>query len=449
MVTYDWAVKRDREIRDVFVKINKVGLVSYWLLCVLEMYFLVLINSKSGGQDGQHLLEKFREVKDEGQFEGEVVSLTDPGENGGVLGPGPALKAHKDKTKLRILACGGDGTVGWILSEVDNIKWGPAGKPPIAIVPLGTGNDLSRSLNWGGKYKDKPINKLLQEVKESDPTPLDRWRLDVSPAEGEKHPDASDIIPQQISVVNNYFSVGIDAHIALQFHKARNANQDKFTSRTRNLLFYTTAGAKDLVRGKYRQLMDDVSCVVHLEDGSQEDVTDKLKECGAHAILLLNIKNYSGGTKPWKKTDGGESSFSDGLIEVIALDNIDLPLLQIGGKGIPVAQARKVTISTRRALPMQVDGEPLLVNPCTITLSLLNTGNMLVRNKTYSGCGVNCIKGQTVESEENYPMVQKEVEGKEYGAIKTCVSHESHEDEQCRELSYGAKRSRRQRVWCY
>lgn len=347
------------------------------------MYFLVLINARSGGQDGPHLLEKFREVRDEGQFEGEVVSLTDPGENGGVVGPVPSLKANSNKNNLRIIACGGDGTVGWILSEVDNIQWGPGGKPPIAIVPLGTGNDLSRSLHWGGRYKDKPIKKLLHEVKESEPTPLDRWRLDVSPAEGEKHPDASDIIPQQISVVNNYFSVGIDAHIALQFHKARNANQEKFTSRTRNLLFYATAGGKDLVRGQYRHLMDDLSCVVQLEDGSQEDVTDRLKEYGAHAILLLNIKSYSGGTRPWKQKPGGsDASFSDGLIEVIALDNIDLPLLQIGGTGIPVAQARQVTITTRRAMPMQVDGEPLLVNPCTVTLSLLNTGNMLARNKT-------------------------------------------------------------------
>jgi diacylglycerol kinase (ATP) len=49
-------------------------------------------------------------------------------------------------------------------------------------------------------------------------------------------------------VLNNYFSVGIDAEIALQFHRARNSNPDHFTSRTRNLIFYTLEGGKDLVR---------------------------------------------------------------------------------------------------------------------------------------------------------------------------------------------------------
>ena len=56
----------------------------------------------------------------------------------------------------------------------------PPGKTPsIGIIPLGTGNDLSRSLNWGGKYRDKPLRKVLLDMAKADVAYLDRWTLQV------------------------------------------------------------------------------------------------------------------------------------------------------------------------------------------------------------------------------------------------------------------------------
>ena len=53
----------------------------------------------------------------------------------------------------------------------------PNGQPAIGIIPLGTGNDLSRSLNWGGKFKDKPLQKVLLDIDKSSVINMDRWVL--------------------------------------------------------------------------------------------------------------------------------------------------------------------------------------------------------------------------------------------------------------------------------
>ena len=45
------------------------------------------------------------------------------------------------------------------------------------IIDSGTGNDLSRSLNWGGKYRDKPLRKMLIDIAKADIAELDRWSL--------------------------------------------------------------------------------------------------------------------------------------------------------------------------------------------------------------------------------------------------------------------------------
>ena len=122
-----------------------------------------------------------------------------------------------------------------------------------------------------------------------------------------------------------------------------------------------------------------------MQDGTEKDITEKLKHYGAHALLFLNIKSYSGGTRPWKQKSGVQSS-GDGLVEVVAMDNVDLALLNLGGTGESVCQARSVEIETSRAVPIQVDGEPLLMNPFKLRLEYFNSVAMLTKKRTSCKC---------------------------------------------------------------
>ena len=61
--------------------------------------------------------------------------------------------------KMRILAAGGDGTVAWILKTVRELALDP--EPHVAVMPLGTGNDLSLSFGWGNTFLKTWINVRL------------------------------------------------------------------------------------------------------------------------------------------------------------------------------------------------------------------------------------------------------------------------------------------------
>jgi diacylglycerol kinase family enzyme len=52
--------------------------------------------------------------------------------------------------------------------------------------------------------------------------------------------------------------------------------------------------------------------------------------------------------------------------------------LQLGIKGKPIAQASKIRITTECPMPMQIDGEPILLQASEILVEKKNQISMLV-----------------------------------------------------------------------
>ncbi|XP_046395493.1 eye-specific diacylglycerol kinase isoform X2 [Ischnura elegans] len=324
---------------------------------------IVFINPKSGGNQGVKLLQKFQWLLNPRQ----VFDLTQGG-------PKMGLEMFRKAPNLRVLACGGDGTVGWVLSILDQIGFTPS--PAVGVLPLGTGNDLARALGWGGGYTDEPISKILCNIADGEIVLLDRWELKVekNPA-AEPNEEGKENLP--LNVVNNYFSLGVDAHIALEFHEAREAHPERFNSRLRNKMFYGQAGGKDLLQRKWKDLSDFVTL-----EADGKDLTPKLKEHKVHAIVFLNIPSYGGGTHPWNRAAGSiEPATDDGMMEVIGLTTYQLPLLQAGGHGTCICQCKSAKVVTTKTIPMQVDGEACRLNPSIISMTLLNKASMLAKRK--------------------------------------------------------------------
>jgi diacylglycerol kinase (ATP) len=116
------------------------------------------------------------------------------------------------------------------------------------------------------------------------------------------------------SVMNNYFGIGIDAKISLDFHMKREEHPEKCRSRAKNYMWYGVLGSKQWLQKTYKNLEQRVQ----LECDGQRIPLPSLQ-----GIVILNIPSFMGGTNFWggRKEDDIflAPSFDDRILEVVAV----------------------------------------------------------------------------------------------------------------------------------
>lgn len=325
---------------------------------------VVVGNRKSGNGDGSHVLSSFRRLLNPLQ----VVDLADRSPQDALYWL-PLVPA-----KILILVAGGDGTAAWILNTIHEMKPDPV--PSVAIIPLGTGNDLSRVLGWGPTYDRESCSvfQILENLTRSKPAQLDRWSIQIKSI---RHLRLTRALKSMW--MYNYLSIGVDAQVALDFHNTRESSLYICSSRAFNKFLYVTFGTQQAMERTCQDLDQRIELYC---DGARVALP-----C-IESVVVLNIPSWGAGVDLWRlgrdSEDGTscseEQHMDDSKLEVMALySSFHIARLQVGlSEPLKLGQVSQVKIKLLSKTPMQIDGEPWIQSPAVITLSYVDKANVLI-----------------------------------------------------------------------
>ncbi|CAK9862995.1 unnamed protein product [Sphagnum jensenii] len=331
---------------------------------------LVFINRKSGGQRGGALKRRFNMLLNPVQ----VFELS------GDSRPEVGLSLFEGVPHFRVLVCGGDGSVGWVLDEIDKRNY--ESPPPVAILPSGTGNDLARVLLWGGGYgaveRQGGLSTILHHIDHAPVTMLDRWQVTITDNTSVKTADPANEPRPVCKFMNNYLGIGCDAKVALDIHMLREESPEKFYNQFMNKMLYAKEGAKEVMDRTCADLPWQLRVEV---DGVEIDIPED-----SEGILIINIGSYMGGVDLWQNEEEHEDEFDtqsmhDKVLEVVGICGTwHLGKLQVGlSRARRLGQGKSIKVFMSATYPVQIDGEPWIQQPCRFEIVHHNQAFMLKR----------------------------------------------------------------------
>ena len=139
---------------------------------------IAFLNTEAGAKIGAKVGASLDLAAEEAKAAGRVLRIVD-------LSAGPPEDALRDfgveHRAFRVLVCGGDGTAAWVLGAIERsglTGWdGAPYRPAVALLPLGTGNDLARVLGWGKGVRIEALRTRLAALEDVKLKLLDRWRI--------------------------------------------------------------------------------------------------------------------------------------------------------------------------------------------------------------------------------------------------------------------------------
>lgn len=307
----------------------------------------VIVNPASGNGRGERRWRKVeRELVDFG-FTARVAFTT---------GPVDATRIAEEFARQGaryILAVGGDGTVNEVVNGLLDENACPRSDARLAVVPCGTGSDLSRSAGV-----QRPAT-VLRAIELDSHTTVDVGRLTFRTQDENK---------PTVRYFANVADVGLGAQVARRSNASTKA-----------------------LGGTASYLVAAVRTVFEVEPAhASVTVDDELVFDGkALMIIFANGRYFAGGMNI-----APDSSLRDGLVDIFVLEAVGrrklltelLPRVylgkHVGRPGVHHLQGQCVSVETATPMLIEMDGEPIGVSPLSVevvprALKLIASGSVL------------------------------------------------------------------------